>query len=127
MDGGQPEAETAIKVWRGEALNAWKAGVDGIYTFNRFNPHDPSFRELGDPDLLETLDRIDQTRYVANMWSRPEVWLKNGDKFVKESPASCTSNLTQRARPWISTRTPHSRASTRVVLRARTEWRSSPL
>jgi hypothetical protein len=39
----------------------WKAGVDGIYTFNRFDPKDPIFRELGDPGLLERLERIDQT------------------------------------------------------------------
>jgi len=84
MNGGQPEAATAIKIWRGEALNAWKAGVSGIYTFNRFDPADPIFRELGDPSLLETLDRIDQTSYVADIWSRPETWLKDGDKYVKK-------------------------------------------
>jgi len=67
----------------GEARNAWKAGVDGIYTFNRFNPNDPILRELGDPALLETLERIDQTVYVANIWSRPETWLKDGDKYVQ--------------------------------------------
>lgn len=84
MDGGQAEAKTAIKKWRGEALNAWKAGVNGIYTFNRFDPTDPIFRELGDPTLLETLERIDQTSYVADIWSRPETWLKDGDKYVKK-------------------------------------------
>ena len=82
MNGGQPEAGTAIKIWRGEALNAWKAGVDGIYTFNRFNPQDPIFRELGDPKLLETLERVDQTSYVADIWSRPETWLKDGKRYV---------------------------------------------
>lgn len=84
MNGGRPEETTAIKVWRGEALNAWKAGVDGIYTFNRFNPNDVIFRELGDPALLETLERVDQTVYVADIWSRPETWLKDGDKYVQE-------------------------------------------
>ena len=84
MGGGQPEAATAIKIWRGEALNAWKAGISGIYTFNRFDPTDPIFRELGDSTLLETLDRIDQTSYVADIWSRPETWLKDGDRYVQE-------------------------------------------
>ena len=32
---------------RGEALNAWHAGVSGIYTFDRFDPRDPIFREPG--------------------------------------------------------------------------------
>jgi len=84
MGGGKPDAKTAIKTWRGEAYNAWKAGVSGIYTFNRFNPRDQIFRELGDPELLKTLDRIDQTAYVAKIWSRPETWLKGGQKFVKK-------------------------------------------
>jgi hypothetical protein len=84
MDGGEPGKKTEIEVWRGEALNAWKASVDGIYTFNRFNPNDQVFRELGDPELLATLDRVDQESYVAQIWSRPDTWLKNGDHFVKK-------------------------------------------
>lgn len=84
MGGGEPEAGTEIKLWRGEALNAWEAGVDGIYTFNRFNPEDPIFRELGDPALLKILDWVDQTAYVAPIWSQPERWLKGGDRFVNE-------------------------------------------
>jgi hypothetical protein len=85
MNGGKPEAPTsALKIWRGEALNAWNARVDGIYTFNRFNPHDPIFRELGDPELLKTLDRFDQTAYVADFGlSKPGRWLKGGELFVK--------------------------------------------
>lgn len=82
MGGGEPEAGTEIQVWRGEAWNAWQAGVDGIYTFNRFNPKDAIFRELGDPAVLRDLPRKDQTTYVAPIWSRPEKWLKNGDRFV---------------------------------------------
>jgi hypothetical protein len=84
MNGGQPEADTAIKIWRGEALNAWEAGVDGIYTFNRFNPRDRIFRELGDPDLLRSLEHTGQESFVADIWSRPERWLKNGGRFVKK-------------------------------------------
>ena len=84
QSANEPEGETSIKIWRGEALNAWNAGVDGIYTFNRFNPHDRIFRELGDPNLLKTLDYIDQTAYVnEDSWSRPETWLKNGREYVK--------------------------------------------
>lgn len=85
QSSGAPEGETMPKIWRGEAYMAWKAGVDGIYTFNRFNPKDLIFRELGDPNLLKTLERIDQTAYVnEECWSRPEVWLINGRNYVKE-------------------------------------------
>jgi len=79
----EPEGDTAIRIWRGEALNAWRAGVNGIYTFNRFDPQDRIFREIGDPQLLQNLDRIEQTAYVnESSWSRPEVWLKDGRRFV---------------------------------------------
>jgi hypothetical protein len=80
-----PEGKTEIQIWRGEAFNAWKAGVDGIYTFNRFNPRDRIFREIGDPDLLKTLERADQEAYVnEDCWSRPETWLKDGRKYMKQ-------------------------------------------
>jgi hypothetical protein len=83
MGGGDPDAETDLAVWRGEAYNAWKAGVDGIYTFNRFNPKDPIFREIGDPEALEAAERTDQVSYVAeDCWSRPETWVKDGRAFV---------------------------------------------
>ncbi len=82
--GKDKDAKHVIKRFRGEALNAWKAGVSGIYTFNRFNPRDPLFRELGDPALLETLDRIDRTAYVEQtLWSKPGKWLKGGSRFVR--------------------------------------------
>ena len=84
QEAGEPEGATALKIWRGEALNAWKAGVDGIYTFNRVDPYDQIFREIGDPELLKTLDRIDQTVYVnEKSWSRPERWLKDGRQFIQ--------------------------------------------
>ena len=79
-----PEGQTMPEIWRGEAYMAWKAGVDGIYTFNRFDPKDAVFRELGDLKLLETLERIDQTAYVnEECWSRPETWLVNGRDYVR--------------------------------------------
>ncbi len=83
MGGGEPEEGTAIKYWRGEALNAWNAGVDGIYTFNRFNPNDQLFRELGNPELLKTLDRIDQVSYAGSSgYLDPGYWLKDGRDYI---------------------------------------------
>ncbi|MBN2211303.1 MAG: family 10 glycosylhydrolase [Sedimentisphaerales bacterium] len=81
-----PEDKSDLNIWRGEAYQAWKAGVNGIYTFNRFDPNDKIFHEIGDPKLLESLERTDQTVYVnKKLWSRPESWLKDGDKYVKEN------------------------------------------
>lgn len=58
---------------RGQALNMWVAGVDGIYMFNVFDPHDPSWRELGNKQLLAKLDKdyfasVRGAGYAAVSW-----------------------------------------------------------
>jgi hypothetical protein len=79
VDPSYPEKSGTVEVWRGEALNAWEAGVSGIYTFNRFNPNDPIFRELGDPAILRDLDRV----YEYNPGKGQASWLKDGERFVE--------------------------------------------
>ena len=54
-----PEAQKArasLESYRGRALQAWAAGMDGIYLFNFFDPKSPLWRELGDPAALRELD-----------------------------------------------------------------------
>ncbi len=51
------KARTSLESYRGRALQAWAAGMDGIYLFNFFDPKSPLWRELGDPDALRKLDR----------------------------------------------------------------------
>ncbi len=48
----------SIQAWRGASMSAWGAGADGIYTFNVWDPNHPSFREIGDPDVIAGLDKI---------------------------------------------------------------------
>ncbi len=67
-----------IDVWRGEAANAWKAGVNGIYTFNRFDPNDAIFRELGSPETLAGKKQTDKYQPGSAM----DYWLKGGKKFL---------------------------------------------
>lgn len=43
--------------YRGRALNAWRAGADGVYLFNSFNPADPIWRELGSAAALAAADK----------------------------------------------------------------------
>jgi hypothetical protein len=74
----EPESKGDIEAWRGEALRAWQAGVSGIYTFNRFNPRDPIFRELGNPELLKTL----KWTYKFNPGQSMDAWLKDGKRFL---------------------------------------------
>ena len=79
------EEESIAELWRGEAYSAWMAGINGIYTFNRFNPHDSLFQELGDPTLLEGLPRQKGESFTTDkskgMFSA-EFWLKGGNKFL---------------------------------------------
>ena len=79
VDPSYPEKPGSPAVWRGEALRAWEAGVSGIYTFNRFNPRDPLFRELGDPAILKGLEH----EYKHNAGQHQNSWLKGGEGFIK--------------------------------------------
>jgi hypothetical protein len=80
VDSAYPESAGKIEAWRGEALRAWRAGISGIYTFNRFVPTDPIFRELGDPKMLEQLPWT----YERNVGPSSHVsrWLKGGERYV---------------------------------------------
>ncbi len=46
------------EAFRGRAMSAWEAGVDGIYTFNFFQTRRPVFSEMGDPEVLSGLDKV---------------------------------------------------------------------
>ncbi|MCA9229344.1 MAG: hypothetical protein KDA57_01725 [Planctomycetales bacterium] len=84
--GKETEKKRAdIRVWRGEAYNAWKAGLDGIYLMNRFDPHAPMLHELGDPEILASKERIDQTAYFnPKVWCKPTTWVPDGMKYLKQ-------------------------------------------
>ncbi len=68
--------------YRARALNAWNSGVAGVYMFNFFNPRSPLWRELGDP---QTLDRLDKVYFVsvrgAKGSANPDFWLRAGAGF----------------------------------------------
>ncbi len=53
-------------------MEAWNAGVDGIYMFNFFNPNRPEWRELGDPKTLAGLDKL---TFVTCRNGNPNMWL----------------------------------------------------
>lgn len=54
------EERGSLESFRAQALTAWKKGADGIYLFNLFpdENHDQKYRELGDPNGLERLDKL---------------------------------------------------------------------
>ncbi len=44
--------------YRAMAMNIWNSGADGVYTFNMFKTRDRLYRELGDPEALQKLDKV---------------------------------------------------------------------
>ena len=44
--------------YRGRAMNAWTAGADGLHLFNYFNPNAAMWKELGDPNALQVMDKL---------------------------------------------------------------------
>jgi hypothetical protein len=92
VSASDPEkgGEDVAARWHGEAALAWRAGVDGIYTFNRFNPADPLFRTLGSPGTLMKLDAEPQP--ITGNPKSMEQWLKGGSAFVKFSAGEAATN-----------------------------------
>jgi len=76
-EGGRPDM---MPLWHGEAALAWQADVDGIYTFNVFNPRDELFRTLGSPDTLMRLDMPHKP--ITGEKKTMERWLKGGSSFL---------------------------------------------
>ena len=79
---GKPLSPYSHRSWNIEARYAWQAGVNGIYTFNCFDPKSVLFRELGTPDTLMEPDGKDWFFRTGPKWYM-EKWLKDGSKFLK--------------------------------------------
>jgi len=67
----------SIEGYRARAMNAWAAGVDGIYLFNYFNPRGPVWRELGDPKALKKMDKL---YFVTVRDGSPDRYLAGGSQ-----------------------------------------------
>lgn len=72
-----------VESYRGQALEAWAAGADGIHLFNLFDVfggRSPVFKEVGDPEALRKLDRL----YFATVRDGdPNRWLAKGSDYGK--------------------------------------------
>lgn len=67
----------SVEAYRGEAMNAWAAGVDGIHVFNLFRPESPVFREVGDVAVLRPLEKL---YFVTVRDGKPGSFLKGGEE-----------------------------------------------
>lgn len=90
--GAKPEGlgNAVNERFRSEAYAAWLSGMNGIYTYNRFNPHDELFRQIGDPFVLAQMKVIPRESYGLTesvkglAYCNVKAWLKCGDKFMKK-------------------------------------------
>jgi len=71
----------SVESYRGQALEAWAAGADGIHLFNLFDVfggRSPVFKEVGDPKALRTMNKL----YFATVRDgKPDSWLAGGSKY----------------------------------------------
>ena len=64
--------------YRARAMQAWQAGVHGIYIFNVYNAGTSWLKEVGEPDALAQLDK----HYFATVRNgKPQSYLRNGQRF----------------------------------------------
>jgi len=66
--------------YRGRALEAWAAGMDGIYMFNFDDVQSELWKELGDPEKLLAREHVYTTGYTTVYGANS--WLANGTRFL---------------------------------------------
>ena len=64
--------------YRARAANVWRAGADGVYLYNFFNPSSPILRQLGEMETIQSAER----RYFVSVRGVARV---AGDGFPHES------------------------------------------
>ncbi|NLE40040.1 MAG: hypothetical protein GX621_18645 [Pirellulaceae bacterium] len=80
--------------YRGRALEALAAGVDGIYLFNFFDPHSELWRQLGDESTLYSTTRAYSTGF--NMTRPADWWLADGRRRFLNLPVPLPERYTIR-------------------------------
>lgn len=87
------EERGSLESFRAQALTAWKQGADGIYLFNLFpdEDHDRKYRELGDPNGLERLDKL----YSLDPVGRESFkrYIHDFERYKAQKPVSPLSRL----------------------------------
>lgn len=83
-----PEAElndATEQLWRDEAYAAWISGMNGIYTYNRFDPMSDLFTTVGDPYRLAALGAKPRESYgiAKGGYNCPDFWLSGGSKYMR--------------------------------------------
>jgi hypothetical protein len=116
-DGFNSTGKHDWKVWRADALRCFAQGAAGITTFNMFNPTQPLWRELGNPEKLRSMDKtyvwdyLSSARYsrdappvtVTEKGCEPiPLWI--GDDFRADPPAGKVLSTKLRIhQTWVQT------------------------
>ena len=59
IKGGESEKiRQSMECYRGRAMNVWNSGADGVYLFNYGDPKSCLWSEIGEPEILEKLDKV---------------------------------------------------------------------
>jgi hypothetical protein len=75
--GGERFSRESAESYRGQAMNAWAAGADGIHVFNLFDPKSPVWREVGNPKALRAMPKL---YFVTVRDGNPNSYLADGEK-----------------------------------------------
>ncbi len=88
---GDPKGDEDLMMYRGDALVRHDEGADGLFIFNIFDPHSPMWWELGDPDILRTLDRSYVWDYMPSYHYRDgTLWGVSGTFPLGRAPVVVT-------------------------------------
>lgn len=75
----EPAGENWVERWRGQAINAWQSGVEGIYTFNFFTSNHELFDQMGSMETLK--GKIAYYEFEPGNWLD---MLKDGESYVHQ-------------------------------------------
>ena len=78
IEGEGSSVRWSLPSYRARAMSIWASGADGVHIFNRFNPLDPLWRELGDPELLKTKKKV----YCTGARPLNKLTLANWERFM---------------------------------------------
>lgn len=95
-----------VEAYRGRAAEALNAGMDGVYTYNlwpnRSNPRHQLWNQMGDPDVLEPLNKD----YVASFHGKrkaaggslPHDSYQTRERLNPENPYTVTTSVSKSAK-----------------------------
>ena len=79
-----PKVRRLNEAFCADALNMWRAGADGIYMFNfhYYHPSHALWRLLGDPEMLDPVDKIYFVSVMGKGHNDLNHYLTSGDRFL---------------------------------------------